>query len=328
MTATDSSAPRLRTGWATGLALCGLVSVVFLTATGLVITFAAFSATIQWTVLFHTGIGLITLIPLVWYSLAHWKDYRALPMSHVVLLGWVAAVALLVVSVSGLVVTVQALFGVATSWAWRQVHLISTFVLVATFLPHLVIPLVRMVRQAQAARAWRALGLTTAGTVVCALIIAGVAMLYPGAEYVNEFPEDYSYIYGEDTPFRPSLARTRAQGAASSPPRRPRGGAGSSSTTSPSCAPPVSGCATRSIHSPSSRYAVAKAMRPRRWKIPTTPRTPCTPRWPARTAWPNCAGGARLRSPSAPGSGSIPARWSSAISARPAGSTTPSLAMR
>ena len=47
-----------------------------------------------------------------------------------------ALLALLVCSVSGVVVTWQGLLAIRTSWLWRQVHLISTFVTLGATLPH------------------------------------------------------------------------------------------------------------------------------------------------------------------------------------------------
>ncbi|MDX1644034.1 MAG: multiheme c-type cytochrome, partial [Thermoanaerobaculia bacterium] len=61
-----------------------------------------------------------------------------------------------------------------------------------------------------AARAGRwVLAMTAVGVVAAGLL----AVVYPGPEYVNEFPEDYSLIYGEDRPFAPSLAVTSTGGA-------------------------------------------------------------------------------------------------------------------
>ena len=52
----------------------------------------------------HTAVGIVTLLPLLYYSLAHWRDYRRFNLSDVVLLGYVA-VAALAVSTIALVAT-------------------------------------------------------------------------------------------------------------------------------------------------------------------------------------------------------------------------------
>ena len=118
----------VRTGWGSWLARLAMATLLFEAVTGLAITFAPFHAVVQWGVLAHTLVGVVTLLPLAWYYLVHWKDYKGYALSHVGLLGYVGLVALLVCSVSGVVVTWQGLLAVSTSWLWRQVHLVSTFV--------------------------------------------------------------------------------------------------------------------------------------------------------------------------------------------------------
>jgi hypothetical protein len=45
------------------------------------------------------------------------------------------------------------------------------------------------------------------------VVVAVLPMMYSGTEYANEFPEDYEFLYGEDRPFAPSMARTATGGA-------------------------------------------------------------------------------------------------------------------
>ena len=68
----------VRTGWSTRLTRWSLAALVLLAASGLVVTFAPFHAAVEWTVLLHTVLGVLALVPLVWYSVAHWRDYKAL----------------------------------------------------------------------------------------------------------------------------------------------------------------------------------------------------------------------------------------------------------
>jgi hypothetical protein len=133
----------VRTGWVSTLSRLSLAALVFETLTGLVITFAAFHAAIQWTILVHTVVGLLTVIPLTWYLAAHWLDYKKYNMSDSLLLAYVSTVALLVCAVSGLVVTWQGLFATAMSPLWRNVHLYSTFAMLVTAVPHVLLTYVR-----------------------------------------------------------------------------------------------------------------------------------------------------------------------------------------
>ena len=105
----------LRTGWASRLAALSLLVLAFETITGLAVTFGPFHPVVEWGVLLHTLVGALTLLPLLWYFAAHWLDYKHYSMSHVVLLGYVAVVALLVCMLSGLVVTLQGFFAIKTT---------------------------------------------------------------------------------------------------------------------------------------------------------------------------------------------------------------------
>jgi hypothetical protein len=209
-----ANAPTFRTGWRAGLTKLALVTLVFETVTGLLITFAPFHAAVEWSVLLHTALGLLTLIPLTWYFVVHWLDYKRFALSDVVLLGYVAVAALLVTSVSGLVVTWQGLFALHMSAVWRNVHLVSTLVALVASVPHVLLVYVR-VRQKEelAAPARRVMVQSLLPTVAGVLAILGLALVYAGPRYVNALPEDYQLPYGPDRPFAPSLAVTETGGA-------------------------------------------------------------------------------------------------------------------
>jgi len=212
----QSGAPgaiRPGTGWTSMLARAVMAGLLAETLTGLLITVGRFHAAVQWSVLLHTVVGAALLLPLGWYTLRHWQSYRTYAWSHVVLLGWVALAALIVCCLSGVVVTAQALFGIRTTALWRNGHLFSTLALVATTLPHVIFAAVRACKSALGAHVrgyvwWVGLVTTIAG-VVAALCVAS----YSGVRYANVFPKDYSFLYGTNRPFAPSLARTDTGGA-------------------------------------------------------------------------------------------------------------------
>ncbi len=201
-----STERRIRTGWNALASKTTAAVVVVLSVTGLAITFAPFHRLIEWGLLLHAAIGIAWLAPLVWYTVGHWKDYRSYQWSSVLLLGYLAAAALLVCAVSGAVVTWQGLLGTRMTWAGRQAHLISTFVVLGAALPHVVIVLARVIRVVPAARAF--LVHTTLAAAGALMLVAAMPAAYRGPQYVNEFPADYSYAFGRDRPFAPSLART------------------------------------------------------------------------------------------------------------------------
>jgi hypothetical protein len=203
----------VRTGWVSWLARLSMIVLVFEAITGLLIAFGPFHAFIQWGVLLHTLVGVVTLLPVCWYYILHWQDYRNQRMSQVVLLGYLGIVALFICTVSGLILTWQGLFSLKTSLLWRQIHLYSTFAALAAVLPHVIVLIPQLRQKGQRAQAGAFAGWTAAGTVLCLVIVLALVQVYKGTEYKNEFPADYNFLYGKDRPFAPSLARTDTGGA-------------------------------------------------------------------------------------------------------------------
>jgi len=203
----------LRTGWSSLLSKAAGAILLFELLSGLAVTFGPFHPAVEWGVLLHTIIGVLTIAPLVWYSIQHWQDYRDQALSDVLLLGYVGVGALAICLVSGLVVTGQALVSVKTSLWLRYVHLISTLLTLAATIPHIFVAWWRRQRTeaSEGARTWLRTGslVTFAGVV---LIIA-LSFAYSGTKYHNQFPSDYSFAFGKNRPFAPSLAHTTTNGA-------------------------------------------------------------------------------------------------------------------
>jgi len=199
-------------------AVSGLL--VFETLTGLSIYLLPFSVPNQVMVLLHTLLGLVFVVPFAWYQVRHWRTYRTLRLSHVVLTGYFAMVAALVLIVTGLVLTWQAAFTARISRGWDLAHILATFALIGAVLPHVLTLVIRAVR----ARATEVGGMVTAAartlgrrtalvTVALFALVAGISLSVQPAGFANEFPADYSYAFGPDRPFAPSLARTSTGGA-------------------------------------------------------------------------------------------------------------------
>jgi Cytochrome c554 and c-prime len=203
----------VRTGWKSSLSRLALAALLFEGASGLVITFAAFHAAVEWTVLVHTVLGLLAVIPITWYLLAHWLDYKRYSFSDTVLLGYLAGVALLACSLSGLVVTWQGAFGDRMSPLWRDIHLWSTVAMLVAAAPHAVLVYARYGRKRVDLGAGSLLARIGGAMTAGALAIYALSVAYSGVRYVNEFPAGYHYLYGEDRPFAPSLATTTTGGA-------------------------------------------------------------------------------------------------------------------
>jgi len=192
---------------------------VFETLSGLAIYLLPFSVPNQMTVLLHTVAGIVFVLPYLWYQVRHWRIYRSIRLSHVVLTGYFSMAASVALVVSGLVLTAQALFGTRISPHWDLVHIVATFGLVAAVIPH-VLTLMLRARRGGVSADLAALRASMRGFAVVTLCVTGAlgvmvlaaAEAYRPPELVNELPADYSYVFGDKRPFAPSLATTESGG--------------------------------------------------------------------------------------------------------------------
>ena len=205
--------------WHRWLLRCVGGLILFETLTGLAIYLLPFSVPNQMVVLFHTAAGIAFVVPFLWYQLRHWSAYRSLRLSHVVLTGYFAMVAMVTLIVSGLVLTAQAIFATRIAPGWDRIHVIATFALVIAVVPHVATLMLRAARALsegaillRAATRRFALGslLLAAGLALPILVAATV---YRAPELTNALPRDYSYLFGATRPFAPSLATTTTKGA-------------------------------------------------------------------------------------------------------------------
>ena len=212
-TPADKNDSSVKTGWASHLARVSMALLLFEAVSGLAVTCFPFHAAIQWNVIIHTCAGWLLLLPLTWYTLGHWRQYRSYAASHITVLGYLGLVALGVCVVSGMILTWQGLFGIRTGSWLRQVHLISTLVTFGALLPHALFSWFRQRREDQAQGAGRYVTVAVVGSLAGLALIAGLTAFYSGTRFQNRLPKDYSYIYGTNRPFAPSLARTDTGGA-------------------------------------------------------------------------------------------------------------------
>jgi Cytochrome c554 and c-prime len=194
--------------------------LVFETITGLLIYFLPFTISNQVNVLVHSIVGVVFIVPYVWYQIRHWLVHWEKKMNHFKLTGYVLMVLTTVLVVSGVVLTYQALFSVKIEPGWRLTHIITTFAFVAFFVTHIVFIMIRdykvrhyevivPILKAERQFGWQLLGVVVfLGTLVVIWTIS-----YQPITLNNKLPDDYSYLYGEDRPFAPSLATTSTGGA-------------------------------------------------------------------------------------------------------------------
>ncbi|MFN7972585.1 MAG: multiheme c-type cytochrome [Acidobacteriota bacterium] len=206
--------------WRKRLAVATLAYLMFETGSGLAVTFLPFSAASQWTVIVHTGIGLLFLVPVLAYQIRHLRVYWSRPLSANKAMGYAAALATTVALATGSVLTFQAIFGTRIGYGWSKAHLFATYALCGFLLPHVGIVLLRDLGLRALGGATdllaaqrRALVLASVLALVMAAPIAALWRAYPGDRMIDRFPDDYSYKLGRDRPFAPSLAHTASGGA-------------------------------------------------------------------------------------------------------------------
>ena len=206
-------------------------SLIFLALTGFAIWLLPFSIPIQFSVLMHTLLGLAIVIPLTLWQLSHWLATRKVQRSFRKICAYSGFWTMAVVTVSGLVLTWQAMFGLFTSHFWDQLHLWSGIVALP-FLGYHVWPHAKKAGQnvhnglnvlgasGQPAlpdfgpgrrHMWLASGLTVLalGAVMGILAVAYKAYVPDFSHYA--LPKDYKMPYGKD-PFAPSMAKTVSGG--------------------------------------------------------------------------------------------------------------------
>ncbi|MCH8317699.1 MAG: hypothetical protein IIA88_04275 [Bacteroidetes bacterium] len=130
------------TGLSNALLLYGAVS-------GLAIYLLPFSEFNQFSVLVHTVIGLLMVIPVVWFVASHWSARRAGRLSHYQLLGYVSAALLTVCIITGLLLTWSGFVGPAIDYTWDIIHLVTGIGVLSFVVVHLVMVTLRKIGNLQ-----------------------------------------------------------------------------------------------------------------------------------------------------------------------------------
>ncbi len=200
---------------------------------GLIIYLMSFSIFNQFGVLWHSLVGVVTLPPLAWYVGQHWLRRFRGKFNHYQLLGYLSAAVLLVLCASGVILTWQSLFGVRISYGWDLVHLVTGLSLVFVLGAHLAILWWRKVNAPAVVKALalakRTFLVWSGGlTVLLFAVHGGSALLYSERPLNNEFPADYSWKFGKERPFAPSLGHTETNWAYDSSSLAGSAGCGSS----------------------------------------------------------------------------------------------------
>lgn len=208
--------PQPDSRWSSKLlyAVSGLLFFEILT--GLSITFLPFSVSNQVMVLMHTSAGIVFMLPYLWYQLQHWKQYRHRPLNEFSLTGYAAMASTTTAILTGIILTYQALFTTSIGAVWKNIHLISTFVLIASVIPHISLIVFRDAKVKSLSqtirnriRGQKHFGFNSVYLLFLQFALMGLFMFaYSQAGNSKEPPQNYEYHQNSDSPFYPSLATT------------------------------------------------------------------------------------------------------------------------
>ena len=183
--------------------------VAYSLMSGLLITLLPFSVYVQYSIIIHSVVGLAALLPLVVAVYLHWQRRKADAPVPVARTAMVAIAALVVCLVTGLVISVMALFGTWVPDWMDTVHLVSALVLGTLIAVHLA-PIVARYGSAAASprRAPRKRFVATGLAVI--LVLFGMTGFLSRAQTEPEpfqaFSDDYNWPHGDDRAFWPSRA--------------------------------------------------------------------------------------------------------------------------
>ncbi len=200
-------------GWKAGLARLASGLLVYLFLSGMPVRLLPFSPFVEWTVLFHTVIGILAFAPLAWYLLKHWLSYRPDALTPSKVIGYLALVAAALSFGTGFWATALGAFSVRVPASVRMLHLVTSIALAVLAVAHLVPSWRRVPPEPEHATPFRS---ARAGHLVFGLALPAVLLLLAlpatllvrGPATEGRFPADYRMPYGANRPFAPSLART------------------------------------------------------------------------------------------------------------------------
>ncbi|HEV2175596.1 MAG TPA: multiheme c-type cytochrome [Terriglobia bacterium] len=199
-------------GWMGGVLL-------FAALTGLGIWLLPFSVGAQMAVLMHTALGLAIVVPFTLWQLEHWLATRNAPWRFRKFCAYAGFWTLAVTTISGIVLTWEAMFSLLSSHFWDRVHLWSGLLSLPFIAYHVwphkgkqavngpatALPIGKPDYSAARRRMWAVSG----GTVAALLLVLGVGTIAyrsPGYRHYK-LASNYNWTYGKN-PFAPSLATT------------------------------------------------------------------------------------------------------------------------
>ncbi len=181
--------------------------VAYSLLSGLMVTLLPFGVYTQFSIIIHTAVGLVAVIPLVAAVYLHWQRRRSDAPVPVARAAMIAIAALGVCVLTGLVITAMALFGTWVPGWVDTVHLVSALVLGALIVLHLA-PIVGRYGNAEASprRAPRKRFVATGVAIIMVLfaVTGFLSRAQTEPDPFQAFSDDYNWPHGDDRAFWPS----------------------------------------------------------------------------------------------------------------------------
>ena len=203
-------------------------ALIFLALSGLAIWLLPFSVPIEVSVLLHTVLGLLIVIPIAIWQLSHWLATHKVTRSFRKFCAYAGFWTMSAVAVSDFVLSWQAAFGLYTSHLWDRIHLWGG-IAALPFLGYHVWPHARKVGQnglnglkpngnfilpdfrPGRRHMWIVSALTATSLFAAMGVLAAVYAAYAPSFSHYKLPAGYKMPYGKDQ-FAPSTARTASGG--------------------------------------------------------------------------------------------------------------------
>lgn len=210
-------------GWSSRLAGCVSGGLLILAATGLWLYLMPFSVASQFQLILHVAIGLLAVVPCLYYQGHHIATWYRQKVTASMLMGYALTAVLMLCLLSGIVLTWRAAAGPRLPQNWDVLHLLSGFVATGLIVSHLTSAFLRRRQSARSDRLLAAAQRTYAIRIAALIALAGIAvaasgLAWPGSMAEKSLPESYRLSkYSEQfeeyrgSPFAPSYATTAGQ---------------------------------------------------------------------------------------------------------------------
>lgn len=216
----ETDLQRAKDGWVSKLAITVTAWLTIQSITGLWLYIGSFSLNAQIQLLIHTVIGVVFLVPYVYYQVRHWLVWWRQRVTAAMVLGYLLMTAVLTASVTGIVLSYQAGFERKLGPTWDLVHFVSGIAATALLVAHLTLAWMRrrtVLRKSIETRGLvpRFAGFIAASVALTAMLVTALTLWAKPADMIFEIPEDYGlpeyaqkFEEYEGNPFAPSFART------------------------------------------------------------------------------------------------------------------------